>query len=43
MVKPDLAVPGTELETDILGKKHLCTVLEESPYDADNLRLRADG
>ncbi|MEJ1994778.1 MAG: FAD-dependent oxidoreductase [Limibacillus sp.] len=43
MVKPDLSVPGTELETDILGTKHRCTVLEESPYDPNNERLRADG
>ena len=41
MVKPELSVPGTELETDILGQKHRCTVLEESPYDPNNERLRA--
>ena len=43
MVKPELSVPGTELETDILGNKFRCTVLEESPYDPNNERLRADG
>ncbi len=41
MLRPDLAEPGTELEVDILGTKHRCTVLEESPYDPQNACLRA--
>ncbi|MBB3064405.1 GcvT family protein [Limibacillus halophilus] len=41
MLRPDLAEPGTELEVDILGTRHRCTVLEESPYDPQNACLRA--
>lgn len=41
MVKPDLAEPGTELEIEILGDRYEATVLEESPYDPKNERLRA--
>ena len=43
MVDPALSEPGTSLEIDILGKIYPCTVLEESPYDPNNERLRADG
>ena len=39
-VKPDFAEIGTELEIDILGKIHPCTILPESPFDPDNARLR---
>jgi len=41
MIRPDLATPGTELEVDILGTRHRATILPESPYDPDNLKLRA--
>ena len=41
MVRPELAGIGTELEISILGKRHLATVVPESPFDPDNLRLRA--
>ena len=41
MVTPALAVAGQELTMDILGRTHPITVLDESPYDPDNLRLRA--
>jgi len=41
MVRPDLAEIGTELEMDILGTKHRVTVIEESPYDPENAKLRA--
>lgn len=41
MVQPEFAEPGTELEMDILGTSHRVTVIEESPYDPDNLKLRA--
>lgn len=43
MIAPELNVPGTELSIDILGERYGCTVVEESPYDPDNERLRADG
>ena len=29
------------LKVDILGKMHEATILEESPYDAENKLLRA--
>jgi len=41
MVGPDHAEVGTGLEIDILGTMHRCTVVEESPYDPENERLRA--
>jgi dimethylglycine dehydrogenase len=40
MLRPDLADVGTELEMDILGKRHKVTVIAESPYDSDNVKLR---
>ena len=41
MVKPDLANVGEKLKVDILGKMYEATILEESPYDAENRLLRA--
>jgi dimethylglycine dehydrogenase len=41
MVKPEFAELGQELEIKILGDRHPATVVAESPYDPDNLRLRA--
>jgi dimethylglycine dehydrogenase len=41
MVRPEHAHVGTELEMDILGTRHRVTVIPESPYDPDNLRLRS--
>jgi dimethylglycine dehydrogenase len=41
MVKPDFSAVGTELELKILDKMFKASVIAESPYDADNLRLRA--
>ncbi len=41
MVRPDLAEIGSELEMDILGTRHRVTVIEESPYDPENAKLRA--
>ena len=41
MVKPDLANVGEKLKVDILGKMYEDTILEESPYDAENKLLRA--
>ena len=40
MVRPDLGEIGTELDVTILGKPHRATVIAESPFDPDNVRLR---
>ncbi|MFO1150905.1 MAG: FAD-dependent oxidoreductase [Alsobacter sp.] len=41
MVRPDLGDIGTELEIAILGRRHKVTIVEESPFDPQNERLRA--
>jgi dimethylglycine dehydrogenase len=41
MVHPEYGEVGTELEMDILGEKHPVTVIPESPYDPQNLRLKS--
>ncbi|MCH9758137.1 MAG: FAD-dependent oxidoreductase [Proteobacteria bacterium] len=41
MVQPQYATVGTELEIDVLGTRHRATVIEESPYDPKNEKLRA--
>jgi dimethylglycine dehydrogenase len=41
MVRPEFATLGTELEIKILDKPFKASVIAESPYDADNLKLRA--
>ncbi|WP_046865644.1 GcvT family protein [Microvirga massiliensis] len=41
MVRPDLGEVGSELDISILGKTHRAIVVPESPFDPDNLRLRA--
>jgi dimethylglycine dehydrogenase len=41
MVRPDLAATGTELMIDILDQRLKATVIEESPYDPENEKLRA--
>ncbi len=41
MVRPEHGAEGTELQIDILGKRHTATVIPESPYDPENARLRA--
>jgi dimethylglycine dehydrogenase len=41
MLRPEHADPGTGLEMDILGTRHPVTVIPESPYDPQNLRLRS--
>jgi dimethylglycine dehydrogenase len=41
MVKPEFATQGNELEIKILDKIFKTSVIAESPYDADNLKLRA--
>ncbi len=40
MVQPKFATLGTELKIKILGKLHRATVIGESPYDAENVKLR---
>lgn len=41
MVQPDLAETGTTLEMDILGTRHAATIVDASPFDPENERLRA--
>ena len=41
MVQPNLAAVGTELLIDVLDQRLKATVIEESPYDPDNVKLRA--
>ena len=41
MVRPDLAEVGMKLEIDILDRRLSATVVEESPYDPTNEKLRA--
>lgn len=41
MVRPEFATLDTELEIKILDKTFKASVIVESPYDADNLKLRA--
>jgi len=41
MVRPDLAAPGGKLEIEVLGERYPATMVPESPYDAENLKLRA--
>ena len=40
MVRPKYAEIDTKLQMDILGKMHDVTVIPESPYDPENLKLR---
>ena len=40
-VKPELAKVGKKLKIDILGKMHEASIVEDSPYDAENKLLRA--
>ena len=41
MVKPEFSKIGTELQMDILDKKHKVIVIEDSPYDPMNEKIRA--
>ena len=41
MVKPKFSKVGTELQMDILDKKHKVVVIEDSPYDPMNEKIRA--
>lgn len=42
-VAPDCAAPGTRLSVRMLGSLWPAEVVADSPYDPQNLRLRADG
>ncbi|MGH8267734.1 MAG: aminomethyltransferase family protein, partial [Steroidobacteraceae bacterium] len=39
--RSEFAAPGTQLSIEILGERKRATVVRESPYDPDNLELRA--
>jgi len=41
MVHPHHSDIGTELEIEILGKRYNCRVLEDSPFDSGNEKLRS--
>ena len=41
MVRPEHAAIGTDLQMDILGTSHRVTIIEESPFDPENEKLRA--
>ena len=41
MVAPELGEVGQEFDVTILGKNHRAMIVPESPFDPDNLRLRA--
>ena len=40
-VQPKYSALGTQLQIEILGKRHPATVVHESPYDPDNVQLRS--
>jgi dimethylglycine dehydrogenase len=40
MVLPEHSAPATELEIRILGETRRATIIGDSPFDADNARLR---
>ncbi len=40
MVKPELAEPGTKMSIEILGEHFAATVVDDSPFDPKNTRLR---
>ncbi len=41
MVRPEFAEIGSELDIRIVGRNHRGIIVPESPFDPDNLRLRA--
>ena len=41
MVKPEFSKVGTRLSMDILGTRYNVQVIEDSPYDPQNNRIRA--
>jgi dimethylglycine dehydrogenase len=40
-LRPEYVAAGTEVDIDILGRMYKATVVEESPYDPQNERLRS--
>ena len=42
-VRPELAVPGTALKVRMLGELHDAVIIEDSPHDPENARLRVNG
>jgi dimethylglycine dehydrogenase len=40
MIRPDLAATGAEFDITILGERRRATIIDESPYDLRNERLR---
>jgi dimethylglycine dehydrogenase len=42
-VRPDLAVPGTKLKVKMLRQEWDAVVVEDSPFDPTNARIRIDG
>jgi dimethylglycine dehydrogenase len=40
MVQPEHALPGTELDIQVLGESHRAVIVNDSPFDPDNSRLR---
>ncbi|TCO73861.1 GcvT family protein [Rhodovulum euryhalinum] len=42
-VRPELAVPGTKLQVKMLDRRWPAEIVEESPHDPTNARIRADG
>ena len=43
MIRPELAAAGTEVSIDILDRRFTAVVIEESPFDPANERLRDSG
>ena len=41
MVRPEFGELGSEMTVKILGDSYPATVIEESPFDPENARLRA--
>jgi len=41
MVRPEHAATGAELDLAILGERYRARIVEESPFDPENVRLRA--
>ncbi|MRG71790.1 FAD-dependent oxidoreductase [Alphaproteobacteria bacterium HT1-32] len=41
MVRPDLAIEGNRFDIRILDRMYKATLIAESPYDPENLRLRS--
>jgi dimethylglycine dehydrogenase len=42
-VRPELAVPGTRLKVKMLRQEWDAVVVEDSPFDPTNARIRVDG